>query len=69
MYVSDSLFFLQHLFTQADDQEHGTVFNMKLREIIQHYDENGNTALPKESADDIKNRMIEKSLALSGKQT
>lgn len=65
MYVADSLFFVQHLYTNPDDDEdHGSMFGMKLRDILQQYDEEDIT--PSESADDIKNRMIEKSLKLSG---
>jgi hypothetical protein len=65
MYVADSLFFVQHLYTNPDDDEdHGSMFSMKLRDILQQYDEEDIT--PSESADDIKNRMIEKSLKLSG---
>ena len=67
MYVSDSLFFIQHLFTNSDiDDDHGHIFGMKYRDIIQQYEE-PISSKPAESAEDIKNRMIEKSLKLSGK--
>lgn len=64
-YVSDSLFFIQHLYTDPEkDEDHGNMFNMKLRDILKLYEE-GETE-PEESAEDIKNRMIEKSIKLSG---
>jgi hypothetical protein len=65
MYVSDSLFFIQHLFSDSTDENRGSMFSMKLREIIEEY-ESGKTE-KKETAEDIKNRMIEKSEKLSGK--
>lgn len=64
MYVSDSLFFIQHLFTDSSDDNHGGMFSMKFREIIEDY-ESGKTE-EQVSAEDIKNRMIEKSKALTG---
>ena len=64
MYVADSLFFIQHLFTDEKDENHGSMFGMKLRDIFKEAYE-GNIQ-PKETAEDIKNRMIEKSIALSG---
>lgn len=64
MYVADSLFFIQHLYTDEKDENHGTMFGMKLRDIFQQaYESNSE---PKQSAEDIKNRMIAKSKALSG---
>lgn len=66
MYVSDSLFFLQHLFTDADkDEDHGNMFARKLRDIIfDNKQENEKTA--EEESEDIMNRMIAKSEKLSG---
>lgn len=69
MYVSDSLFFIQHLFTDKDsDEDHGAMFGMKLREIVEEHDQ-GKDTKPEESADDIMNRMIAKSEKLSGKKS
>lgn len=66
MYVSDSLFFLQHLFTDADkDEDHGDMFAKKLRDIIfDNKQENEKTA--EEESEDIMSRMIAKSEKLSG---
>jgi hypothetical protein len=66
MYVSDSLFFLQHLFTDADkDEDHGNMFAKKLRDIIfDNKQENEKTA--EEESEDIMSRMIAKSEKLSG---
>lgn len=66
MYVSDSLFFLQHLFTDADkDEDHGSMFARKLRDIIfDNKQENEKTA--EEESEDIMSRMIAKSEKLSG---
>ena len=68
MYVSDSLFFIQHMFTNKEtDEDFGNVFTSKCRDIIRNYEEE-KTEVKKsqESAEDIKNRMIEKGLKLSG---
>ena len=67
MYVSDSLFFIQHMFTDKESDENcGSVFGMKLRDIFKEYEENKNNPEPVESAEEIKNRMIEKREKLSG---
>lgn len=68
MYVSDSLFFIQHMFTNKEtDEDFGTVFTLKFRDMIRNYEEEKTEVKkPQESADDIKNRMIEKSIKLSG---
>lgn len=68
MYVSDSLFFIQHMFTNKEtDEDFGTVFTTKFRDILRNYEEEKTEVKkPQESAEDIKNKMIEKSLKLSG---
>ena len=68
MYVSDSLFFIQHMFTNKEtDEDFGTVFTTKFRDILRNYEEEKmEVKKPQESAEDIKNKMIEKSLKLSG---
>lgn len=38
MYVSDSLFYLQHIFTDKDDENHGAMFGKKLREILEDFE-------------------------------
>lgn len=65
MYVADSLFFLQHIYTDAQsDEYHGSIFRTRLRDILDDYSEG--KSKPEESPEDIKNRMIEKSKTLSG---
>ena len=67
MYVADSLFFLQHIYTDAQsDENHGAMFSMKFREIIENYE--SRKSKPEDDVEEIKNRMIEKSKALSGKK-
>lgn len=68
MYVSDSLFFIQHMFTNKEtDEDFGIVFTTKFRDILRNYEEEKTEVKkPQESAEDIKNRMIEKSIKLSG---
>ena len=64
MYVADSLFFIQHLYTSEEDEEHGNMFALKLRDIFAMYEQDEEQ--PKQNAEDIKNRMIEKSKKMSG---
>ena len=64
MYVTDSLFFLQHLISGNENDENRQMFGVKFREII---DSNGNQER-EESAEDIRNRIIEKSKKLSGEK-
>ena len=68
MYVSDSLFFIQHMFTNKEtDEDFGNVFTTKFRDILHNYEEEKTEVKkPQDNAEDIKNRMIEKSLKLSG---
>lgn len=68
MYVSDSLFFIQHMFTNKEtDEDFGNVFTMKFRDVIRNYEEEKTEVKkPAETAEDIVNRMIDKSLKLSG---
>ena len=68
MYVSDSLFFIQHMFTNKEtDEDFGTVFTTKFRDILHNYEEEKTEVKkPQDNAEDIKNRMIEKSLKFSG---
>lgn len=68
MYVSDSLFFIQHMFTNKEtDEDFGNVFTSKFRDILRNYEEEKTEVKkPQETAEDIKNRMIEKGLKLSG---
>ena len=40
MYVSDSLFFIQHMFTNKEtDEDFGNVFTTKFRDILHNYEE------------------------------
>lgn len=68
MYVSDSLFFIQHMFTNKEtDEDFGNVFTTKFRDILHNYEEEKTEVKkPQDNAEDIKNRMIEKSIKLSG---
>ena len=68
MYVSDSLFFIQHMFTNKEtDEDFGNVFTSKFRDILHNYEEEKTEVKkPQDNAEDIKNRMIEKSIKLSG---
>lgn len=62
MYVTDSLFFLQHLIGGGEDDQDRKLFASKYRDIMQSYDNNKEP----EDADGIIDRMIEKSNKLSG---
>lgn len=66
MYVTDSLFYLQHLVGGNENDEDRMMFVSKYHEIIEDTNE---PAVEKQSAEDIKDRMIAKSLRLaSGEQ-
>lgn len=56
MYVSDSLFYIQHLLGNDGEDSH-PIFSMKYRELIESLE----SQTEQESADDIINRMIKKS--------
>lgn len=56
MYVSDSLFYIQHLLGNDGEDRH-PIFSMKYRELIESLE----SPTEQENADDIINRMIEKS--------
>lgn len=62
MYVTDSLFHLQHLIGGNEEDENRMMFGSRYHELINSSNEQ---EIPQESAEDIKNRMIEKSLKLS----
>ena len=64
MYVTDSLFFLQHLISGNENDENRQMFGSKFREIIES---NGNQER-EENAEEIRNRIIEKSKKLSGEK-
>lgn len=67
-YVSDSLFFIQHLFTDPEkDEDHGNMFRLKIGEILQQAEES-NIKTKEETPEDIINRMVNKSIALSGEK-
>lgn len=70
MYVSDSLFYLQHMFTDADkDEDHGAMFGMRLRDILQSLEEMESpkeTNLAEEDPDKFIDHMVEKSKKLCG---
>lgn len=60
MYVTDSLFFLQHLVGGGKDDDSRQMFSSKYREIM----DNVRNPKKKESANDIRERMISKSMLL-----
>ena len=62
MYVTDSLFFLQHLISGDENDADRQMFSMKYREIMEEHEK------PKkeENVEEIRNRMIEKSKKLAG---
>jgi hypothetical protein len=60
MYVTDSLFYLQHLVGGGKDDDNRQMFSSKYRDIM---DEVHNPK-KKESANDIRERMISKSMLL-----
>lgn len=62
MYVTDSLFFLQHILANNENDEDRQIFSIKFREIV----DSSKTVKPQESAVDIKERMIKKSQILAG---
>lgn len=62
MYVSDSLFYIQHLIGGNEEDEDRQMFGSKYREII----ENHNNPKPQESAEDIRERIISKTKKLTG---
>ena len=74
MYVSDSLFNIQHLFTNAeDDDQHGAMFASRLRDILKDYEEetepmkeNSLSNLAETDPDKFIDHMVEKSKKLSG---
>lgn len=62
MYVTDSLFFLQHLVGGNENDEERQMFGTKYRELLEEY----NNPKPEESAKDIQDRIIAKSKKLAG---
>lgn len=62
MYVTDSLFFLQHLVGGNEHDEDRQMFSSKYREIMDNID----NPKPTESAEDIRERIIKKSQLLTG---
>lgn len=62
MYVTDSLFFLQHLVSGNENDENRQMFGAKYREIIGEYE----NPKKEDDAEEIRNRIIEKSRKLSG---
>lgn len=62
MYVTDSLFFLQHLIAGGENDDNRQMFASKYREILEQTE----NPKPQESAEDIRERIISKSLSLTG---
>ena len=62
MYVTDSLFFLQHLYTTEDDEYHGAILSRKFRDIMQVLDGDEVSEQDlKEQAESIMDKMVAKS--------
>lgn len=66
MYVTDSLFYLQHLIGGGENDEDRMMFASKYHDVMEDANK---PAVEIQSAEDIKDRMIAKSLRLaSGEQ-
>lgn len=61
MYVTDSLFFLQHLVGGNDHDENRQLFTSKYRDIL----EQAENTKPVGSAEEIRENMISKSIRLA----
>lgn len=64
MYVTDSLFFLQHLLAGNEHDENRQMFASKYRDILDGFD----NPKPEESAEDIRERILRKSRLLTGEE-
>ena len=59
MYVTDSLFYLQHLMGGGEDDDNRQVFNLKFRDLMERLD--SVEKIKEENPDEIIDRMINKS--------
>lgn len=64
MYVTDSLFFLQHLVAQNENDDDRQMFSSKYRDIMENYE----NPKDEEDAEEIRNRIIEKVNKLAGEK-
>lgn len=62
MYVSDSLFYIQHLIGGNDEDENRQMFGSRYREIMEDH----TNPKPQESAEEIRERIIRKTNKLAG---
>lgn len=65
MYVSDSLFFLQHIVGGGEHDENRQLFASKYTEILDSF----YNPKPVENAEDIRERILKKSRLLTGEET
>jgi len=64
MYVTDSLFFLQHLVAQNENDNDRQMFSSKYRDIMGSY----NQPEKEENAEEIRERIINKANRLAGER-
>ena len=62
MYVTDSLFYLQHLMGGGENDDNRQVFNLKFRDLMERLD--SIEKIKEEDPDEIIDRMINKSFNL-----
>ena len=62
MYVSDSLFYIQHLIGGNDEDEDRQMFGSKYRWIMEEH----RNQKPQENAEEIRERIIRKTMELAG---
>lgn len=65
MYVTDSLFFLQHLIAQNENDNDRQMFSSKYRDIMDNYE----YPEKEENAEEIRERIINKANRLAGEIT
>ena len=65
MYVTDSLFFLQHLVAQNENDNDRQMFSSKYRDIMDNYEH----PEKEENAEEIRERIINKANRLAGEIT
>ena len=61
MYVTDSLFFLQHLLANSENDENRQMFNIKYRELF----DKSEKSEKQESVEEIQERIISKARKLA----
>ncbi len=62
-YVTDSLFFLQHVLAGLEDDENRQIFKVRLSDILDNPEKEKEA---QQDPEEIKNRIIEKSKRIAG---